>query len=85
MPQSHTADQSKEDARIRNRFNQIPCLTRTTHGKVTKTQGNITFKIAKRSDLSQQVTKGCKEQTKQYDRQTQTHKYKKGTTKEASP
>ena len=40
-------------AKIRN---QVPHLTQAPHGKVTKTQENITYKSAKRYALSQQVT-----------------------------
>ena len=43
-------------AKIRNDlYYQVPQLTETLYGKVTKTQRKITHKRAKRSALSQQV------------------------------
>ena len=45
----------KKKAKIRNRYNQVPNLTLETHGKVTITQENITYKRAKRPALSEQV------------------------------
>ena len=42
-------------AKTRKRYNQVPYLTGTPYGKVTKTRGNITHKRAKRSALSLQV------------------------------
>ena len=49
--------QVRKKAKIRNPYNEIPHLRpRTPYGKVTKTQENITYKRAKRSAHSQQVT-----------------------------
>ena len=42
-------------ANIRNRYNQVLYVPETLYGKVTKTQGDITQKIAKWSALSQHV------------------------------
>ena len=51
-------EQVKKKAKVRNRYNQVPHLIQDTvwYGKVTKTHENITYKGAKRSALSQQVT-----------------------------
>ena len=48
----------KKKAKVRNRYNQVPHKTQDTvwYGKVTKMQENITYKGAKRSALSKQVT-----------------------------
>ena len=43
-------------AKIRNRYNQVPHLTQDTNGKVTNSQKTPQTR-AKRSALSQQVTK----------------------------
>ena len=43
-----------KDAKIRNRYNQVPHLTQDTNGKVTNSKTPQTR--AKRSALSQQVT-----------------------------
>ena len=50
---------AKKKANIRNRCDQVPRLTRTPYGKVTKPQENITHKRAKTAD---------KEQTRQYNK-----------------
>ena len=47
--------QSNKVAKIRNRYNQVPHLTRDTNGKVTNSQKTPQTR-AKRSALSQQVT-----------------------------
>ena len=47
--------QSNKDAKIRNRYNQVPHLTQDTNGKVTNSQKTPQTR-AKRSALSQQVT-----------------------------
>ena len=47
--------QISKGAKIRNRYNQVPHLTKDTNGKVTNTQLDTTTR-AKRSALSQQVT-----------------------------
>ena len=44
-----------KDAKIRNRYNQVPHLTQDTNGKVTNSQKTPQTR-AKRSALSQQVT-----------------------------
>ena len=50
----HTQVKVRNEAKIRNTYNQMP--PRTLKEKVTKTKENITYKRAKRSALSQQVT-----------------------------
>ena len=45
----------RKKAKIKNVCNQVPHLT-TPYRKVTKTHANITYKKAKRSAISQQVT-----------------------------
>ena len=57
----------REEAKIRNRYNQGPQMTQDTTWKVTKTQLNITYKRAKRSALSQHVTTRLHEQTRKHD------------------
>ena len=42
----------KKKAKTRNRYNQVPHWPETSYGKVTKTQGNITHKTAKRSVIT---------------------------------
>ena len=44
------------EAKIRNPYDQIPHITQDTIWQSDKTQENITYKSAKRSALSQQVT-----------------------------
>ena len=44
-----------KDAKIRNRYNQVPHLTQDTNGKVTNSQKTPQTRV-KRSALSQQVT-----------------------------
>ena len=44
-----------KDAKIRNRYNQVPHLTQDTNGKVTNSQQTPQTRV-KRSALSQQVT-----------------------------
>ena len=44
-----------EGAKIKNRHNQVPLMTKDTNGKVTNAQLDTTTR-AKRSALSQQVT-----------------------------
>ena len=46
----------KEKEKYRNPYNQIPHLTQDTKWESDKTQENTTYKRAKRSALSQQVT-----------------------------
>ena len=46
----------RKDAKIRNRYTQVPHLTQHTPSGSDKTQWNITYKRAKRSVLSQQET-----------------------------
>ena len=46
----------KNTARIRNRYNKIPHLTKENTWKSDKTQENITRKRAKKSAHSKQVT-----------------------------
>ena len=46
----------RNEATIRNRYNQATYLTQDTTWESNKTQENITYKRIKRSDLSQQVT-----------------------------
>ena len=45
----------KQRAKTRNRYNQVPQLTRDTIWESDKIQENTTYKNAKRSALSQQV------------------------------
>ena len=45
-------------AYIRNRYNQVPHLTRDTTLESDKTQESITHKIVRRSALSQRVVTG---------------------------
>ena len=45
-----------KDAKIRNRYNQVPHLTQDTNGKVTNSQLDTPQTRAKRSALSQLVT-----------------------------
>ena len=52
--------------------------------KMINTQENITYKRTKRSALCQQVLQDCKEQTIQYDRQTQNTNNKKDHTKNSA-
>ena len=51
QPFSGKLSKVRKKAKIRNRYNQVPHTQ-----KVTKTQENITYKTAKRSAISQQVT-----------------------------
>ena len=46
----------RKKAKIRNRYNQVPHLIRDTIWESDKTQENITYRGAKRSAHSQQVT-----------------------------
>ena len=43
-------------ANIRNRYNQVPDMTQDTVWESDNTQENITYRRAKKSSLSQQVT-----------------------------
>ena len=52
-----------KDAKIRNRYNQVPHLTQDTNGKVTNSQKTPQTR-AKRSALSQQVTTKHNKQTR---------------------
>ena len=52
---SRNEESKTRKAKIRDRYNQVPHLTHTPYGKVTKTQENTTQKRAKRSTLSKQV------------------------------
>ena len=66
-------------AKIRNRYNQVPHLTRDTIWESDKTQENIKHKSAKRSARAQQVITRLRGTDKTpYQRQ-------KGSTKEAPP
>ena len=64
-----------QKAKIRNRYNQGPHLTQDTIWESDKTQENITYKRAKRSVFSQQVTTRLKETDMTvWQRQTQIKK-----------
>ena len=67
--------------KIRNRYNQVPHLTKDTTWESDKTLEKITYKRVKRSALSQQMVKTA---INRQDSMTDTkHKYQKESTKEA--
>ena len=51
----------RKKAKTRNRYNQVPHLTQDTVWESDKNTGNITYKRAKRSALSQQLTTSLQE------------------------
>ena len=70
-----------------NRYIRIPHLTKDIIWYSNKTISIITYRVQRGQPFSSRLSKGCKEQTRQYDRHTQNKKKTKQewSTKEASP
>ena len=67
--------QSEEEAKIRNRYNQVPHLNQDFEWESDKTQENINYRRGKRSSLSHQgTTKLLDTGSTICQRQTQIHK-----------